>query len=269
MKRLITLFFYFLSAGSAFASDPILEVQINSRHVQKAMEEELLFPIFDESLVSKESVSFEGDEQPPFVKVLSCLTYLTPPQISLFKVSTIQEGNKRDFIFEHATGQPAMSNILVETDEGDLRLHHDVVVKHLLEDNTFLSGLRVSTLHSGWSVTMQAGDALIFDRSVISSRGPVNLKSPKVDLETGGWFRTPTGVRLSPLEGVLSCINKIEIEPRLFHYDQGELDQSWTTYIKGKIDFVNSIINLEVHNATVSISFNKDILPRKNNDEID
>ncbi len=75
-------------------------------------------------------------------------------------------------------------------------------------------------------------------------------------------FRTPTGIKISPPERVNSFIKEISVVPWLYMYREGDqIGQSWTTVMQGEIDFVNSIVNLEVQNAQVDFTFNTNVIP--------
>lgn len=75
-------------------------------------------------------------------------------------------------------------------------------------------------------------------------------------------MRTPTGIVMSPhRQSLNSFIEEIEIIPRLHIYSLGDVvDQSWTTFVKGTVDFANSAVDLTVQNARVAILFSKRIL---------
>ncbi len=259
MRILLSILLAFQSCV-VLASEPQSEPTINQKKFSVALQEGIIKPFYDQRVINTGCIIVrEGLQYENVLAGYLLETRDTPTPLFTFKTST--DMGKCNYSFEKASGQPALSKITLNTPNGP-RLHNDSVAKNLLEDTSFLKGLKCPSFYAERSLTLTIDSTIKLNNSVLASRGPISMISKKVKMSNAVWFRTPTGIRISPPEGVESFIKQISIFPWRYVYREcNQEDLSWTTVMLGEIDFVNSIVKLTVQNAHVDFLFNNNLIP--------
>lgn len=157
-----------------------------------------------------------------------------------------------------------LGNALVSGVRKDGRpLSYDELARNVNINNHFVPGMVYPVISSRKGIKAESDEPFNFT-GLMDARGPIDIHMPVIEFDQQ-LVRTPTGLFMEPTEAMKewSIFSSVTFRPNLDIYMDSEcqLQQSWTSFVSGKIDFKTGEIDMLAHNASLYFQLNKD-LPR-------